>query len=164
MAKGADWTKAKALYEVGKSLRDISKETGIDNSNISKRAKKEGWSREELPRLVSDAVRVQEEITALSLPQQEIVTAEVKKILEAKDFYATHARKVAKTALSALDNDKTPANAKTTMEVLHKGLVVEGVVPYYPNAAVINNTNAQQNNAVELTAFQNRPAIKKDDC
>ena len=29
-----DWEKAKALYEADKSLRQISEETGIDNSNI----------------------------------------------------------------------------------------------------------------------------------
>jgi hypothetical protein len=44
MAKSKpDWIKAKAMYETGKSLRQIADACFIDNSNISKRAKKEGW-------------------------------------------------------------------------------------------------------------------------
>jgi hypothetical protein len=44
MAKSKpDWIKAKALYEAGKSLRQIAAETFIDHSAIGKRAKREGW-------------------------------------------------------------------------------------------------------------------------
>ena len=60
-----DWDKAKALYEADKSLRQISDETRIDNSNIAKRAKKEEWQRGVLPKLIEDTARVREEFTAL---------------------------------------------------------------------------------------------------
>jgi len=44
MAKSKpDWVKAKAMYETGKSLRQIAAEIGVDNSNLSKLAKRECW-------------------------------------------------------------------------------------------------------------------------
>lgn len=51
------WDKAKALFEADKSLRDIEKATGLDNSNIAKKAKAENWQRGVLPRLIHDSVQ-----------------------------------------------------------------------------------------------------------
>lgn len=39
------WEKAKALFELGKSLTYISDETGINKSSISKKAKAESWEK-----------------------------------------------------------------------------------------------------------------------
>jgi hypothetical protein len=38
------------------------------------------------------------------------------------------------------------------MATLKEGLIVEGIVPFYPNAPTITNTNAQQT-IVEITRF-----------
>ena len=153
MAKVSDWGRARALYEAGKSLREISKDTHIDNSNISKRAKKENWSRTGLPELIADAVRVHEEITALELPQQGVVTAEIARILEAKKFYATNARKVVKYGISALSAEPTAQSMKTVLDGMKTGMIVEGLVPFYPDktTVAISNTNAQQNNTSSMT-------------
>jgi len=161
MAKSKpDWIKAKAMFEAGKSLRQIAAECFIDNSNISKRAKKDGWQRTaELPQLIADAVSVEKRITALDLPQQTAVTAEIAKQLEGMQFYNTHARIVSKIALKSLQADMTPQNAKTTMSTLKEGLIVEGIVPFYPNAPTINNTNAQQT-VVEPVL---RPRLSKEE-
>ena len=50
----------------------------------------------------------------------------------------------------ALSKDNTPANSKVVME-MKTGMQVEGIVPFYPNAATINNTNAQQNKPIFMT-------------
>lgn len=141
------WKKAEALRKAGKSYGSIAKELNIPMTTLHDRSKKNEWDSNKTEGLIADAVRVESQIRMLEPEQSEVVRKEVEKILEARDFYATNARKVAKAALSGLAKDVSPMNAKTTMEVLHKGLVVEGVVPYYPNATTINNTNAQQNNA-----------------
>jgi len=153
MAKSKpDWIKAKAMYEAGKSLRQIAAECFIDNSNISKRAKKEGWQRTaELPQLIADAVSVERRITALDLPQQSAVTAEIAKQLEGMQFYNTHARIVSKIALKSLQADMTPQNAKTTMSTLKEGMIVEGVVPFYPNGTAIQVNSTGNTSVTEIT-------------
>ena len=144
-----NWIKAKAMYEAGKSLRDIAKVTFIDNSNISKKAKAEGWYRDsELPHLISDAVSVNARLTALDLPQLEFITEEIDKQVEGMLFYSSHARKVAKVAIDKLKDEPSIFGAKTAMATLKEGMIVEGLVPFYPNSTTINNSNAQQNNAV----------------
>ena len=40
------WKRAKALYELGYSLRDIEKDCGISNGQINKVSKREGWKKE----------------------------------------------------------------------------------------------------------------------
>jgi hypothetical protein len=145
------WDKAKALYTNGKSYREIGELLQIPFSTVRDKAKSEGWKKGELAQVILDKIKVETEIRTLEPAQQDIVRSEVNKQLEAMEFYSTNARKVAKVALSGLSKEMTPAAAKTTMEVLHKGMVVEGVVPYYPNAPTINNTNAQQNNSPQLS-------------
>lgn len=65
----ADWAKAKIMFEIGKSLNQISNELGIDKGNISKKAKKDNWQKGKLQPLIQDAVRVQEAFTILSQPE-----------------------------------------------------------------------------------------------
>ena len=79
------WLKAKALFEIGKSLTDIAEATGIDKSSISKRAKKEGWDKGKNQQLVIDKVNTVNDLEELNsqiqqLPsqiQQEVVNAEI---------------------------------------------------------------------------------------
>ncbi len=147
MAKPTDkqWAKAKALYGNGKSLREIEKAVGIPYKTVEYRAKKEGWSSTEVARAIQDKVRVEAAILHMDVAQQEIVQQEVQKQLEGMQFYSKNARIVAKIALKTLTEQPCPMNAKTTMATLKEGLIVEGLVPFYPNAQMINNTNAQQN-------------------
>lgn len=146
------WKKAEALRKAGKSYRAISKELNIPPTTLADRAKRDDWDSNKTEQLIIDAVRVESEIRSLETEQARVVREEVEKQLEGIQFYNTHARIVAKIALKSLHSDMTPANAKTTMSTLKEGLVVEGLVPFYPNAQTINNTNAQQT-VVEITRF-----------
>jgi hypothetical protein len=87
------WAQAKALFETGKSLSEISSATGIDRALISRKAKKEGWQKGIYQQLIQE-----------------------------------------------------PIDCKIVADTLVSTMKVSGVVPYYPTSAVINNTNAQQNN------------------
>ena len=142
-----DWIMAKALYEKGTSLREISKVVFIDNSNIAKKAKAEGWQRTaELPQLIADGVSVQSRFTALELPQQRVVMDSINKQLAGMDFYQSHARKAVKLGFMALSKNPTESGMKTVLDGMKSGMQVEGLVPFYPNSVVLNNsnTNTQQ--------------------
>ena len=142
MAKTID--DALALFAAGKSPRECEKLTGIPATTINRKAKERGITKGSVVQLISDAVRVGAEFGAQNGAVQEVIQKEVSKQLEGLEFYATNARKVAKMGMVALSKDNTPANSKVVMEMMKTGMIVEGIVPYYPNA-IINNTNAQQN-------------------
>lgn len=149
------WAKARALFELGKSYRDISKVLKIPVTTLSDRAKLETWKKGELVQLIADGVRVEATIRTLETEQQDTVREAVSKQLEGLEFYATNARKVAKMGMVALSKDNTPANSKVVMEMMKTSMIVEGIVPFYPNA-IINNTNAQQN-IIEPVHFTRAP-------
>ena len=65
-ATSADWEKAKALFESGKSLSEINAETGIDRATVLKRAKKDGWEKGIYQQLIVDSARVKAEISTLT--------------------------------------------------------------------------------------------------
>jgi hypothetical protein len=161
-----DWTKAKAMYETGKSLRQIACETYIDNSNISKRAKKDGWVRTaEIPQLIVDAVSVQERITALDLPHKEIVTAEIKKQIDEAEKKRKHLEFLENSTYqnlthmmkkviphkdkkgNVIDPEASISEHVQAQNALNKG--AELLAGKNPDT-VINNTNAQQNNSSDV--------------
>jgi len=148
-----------ALYRAGHSLRDCEKLTGINYRKVEREAKKRGVEKGDLSQLTSSIAKNTAEFVTLSVTEQDSVTKEVAKQLEGMQFYTTHARIVSKIALKSLQADMTPQNAKTTMATLKDGLIVEGIVPFYPNAPTINNTNAQQ------TVFEPvlRPRLSKEE-
>lgn len=142
MAKTID--DALALFAAGKSPRECEKLTGIPATTINRKAKERGIIKGSVVQLISDAVRVGAEFGAQNGAVRDLIQTEVSRQLEGMEFYATNARKVAKMGMVALSKDNTPANSKVVMEMMKTGMIVEGIVPFYPNA-IINNTNAQQN-------------------
>lgn len=152
MAKTID--EALALLASGKSPRECEKLTGISATTIRRKATERGVVKGEVAQLITDTVRVSAEIGAQNGAVQELIQSEVSKQLEGMEFYASNARKIVKIGMVAFSKDPTPLGMKNTLEAMKTGMVVEGLVPFHPNAAVINNTNAQQNNissAVTLT-------------
>jgi len=152
-----DWDIVKAFYERGLSLAEIVARPEVNiksRSQISRKAASEGWKKgTEKEQLVTQEAQTKQSLKNIQEKKETFNATElyvhnelVSKQLEGMEFYATNARKVAKVSLSSLAKDQTAAKAKIAMETLKTGMVVEGLVPYYPNAATINNTNAQQNN------------------
>ena len=92
MAKAtqADWEKAKALFEAGKSLSAINSETGIDRATVSKRAKKDGWEKGIYQQLIVDSARVKAEISTLDSTVLSVVEKEIEERTKHLQFF-THA-------------------------------------------------------------------------
>jgi hypothetical protein len=143
------WDQARTLFELGKSYREIEKETGIPFATVSYRQKKEGWCAGKLNELISEKVRVEADILNMEPAQQVIIAQEVAHRLSGMQFYSTEARKVVKKGVESFMADPNPNGMKTTLDGMKSGMQVEGLVPFYQSAQQINNTNAQQNNNEE---------------
>ena len=162
-----EWDVVKAFYERGLSLAEIVDRDEVrikSRSQISRKAASEGWKKgTEKERLVTQEVQtkqsfknIQEKKETFNATELYVHNELVAKQLEGMDFYATHARKVVKMGMVALSKDPTPIGMKTVLDGMKSGMQVEGIVPFYPNAQTINNTNAQQNNS-EPVRFTRAP-------
>ena len=132
------WERAKTLFELGKSLSEIQNETGIDRSNVNKRAKSEGWQKGFLPQIIDAKVKNLEEkfeidkaITTLTPQQQKTVVSESECILQGEDWYAKAARKVAARTVQSLDGFVEGKDFKSAADALVACMKAESLVPYY---------------------------------
>jgi hypothetical protein len=98
--------------------------------------------------LITDSVRVAAEVGVQNGAVKELIKSEVSKQLEGMAFYSNQARKAVKIGMDALKQEPTVAGMKTVLEGMKTGMIVEGLVPFYPNASVINNTVAAQSAAI----------------
>ena len=131
---------ALALFASGKSPRECEKLTGISATTINRKAKQKGVVKGAVTHLITDAVKVGAEIGALNGAVRQVVTDEVSRQLEGMEFYATNARKAVKIGLAALSKDPTPAGMKIVIDGMKTGMIVEGLVPFYPSSGTINTT------------------------
>lgn len=79
------WSKAKFLFEIGKTLQEIENETGIKRSSISKKAKEKGWIKSKNQQLKSDIVGYEEEKSTLDEKKSTLV----EKVSQLSDFEIT---------------------------------------------------------------------------
>ncbi len=141
MAKStlADWQKAKALFEAGKSLSDINKDTGIDRATVSKRAKNDGWKKGLYQQLIVDGARVKAEISTLDSTVLTIVEKEIEERTKHLQFFTHAAVKNVQEAMSMSCEDQS--DYKLRADTILKG---KEAVLGKEASTVINNTNAQQ--------------------
>jgi hypothetical protein len=143
----SDWAKARALFEAGKSFREIDEATGINYKSVERTSKKEAWQKGILSQLISDKTRVEAEFVTLESAQAEVVTNEVSERLKHIDWFTKAGLKVASMAVKSMGSDPKPIDCKIVADTLVSTMKVTGVVSYYPAATSItnNNLNAQQN-------------------
>ncbi len=141
----ADWEKAKALFEAGKSLSEINAETGIDRATVSKRAKKDGWEKGIYQQLILDGSRVKAEISTLSSTVLNVVEKEIEERTKHIQFFTNAAIKNVQESMSlqCVDQSEFKARADTILKGKETVLGKE-------TGNVINNTNAQQINHTQL--------------
>jgi hypothetical protein len=117
------WEKARLYFEAGQSLSKISNELGIDKGAISKKAKSEGWvkNNREKQQLILDDVRVR--VAKSSLSKQEVAVHEsiVDERTRALVFFANITRKNLSAVDNMLDNESTLMDRLTAQTIYEKG-------------------------------------------
>jgi predicted transcriptional regulator len=132
----------KALFEAGKSLSDINKDTGIDRASVSKRAKKDGWEKGIYQQLIADGSRVKAEISTLSSTVLNVVEKEIEERTKHITFLNNLTLKNLSVMSKKVNADFEMVEHKIFQETVNKASeLLLGKEP----ATVINNTNAQQN-------------------
>jgi len=143
------WVLAEDLFMAGKSLSQITDETGIKKSSLSERAKKYNWVKGRHEPLVKKAVDLEKQTEQLTEKQKKIYNSDV----EALAKHTIRTNSISETAQilmirrMSIEKDNMPINdIKTIIEANDKASITLGVNPRHANAPQINNTNAQQNN------------------
>lgn len=137
-ATASDWDKAKDMFEIGKSLTEISDETGIDRATISKRSKKDNWEKAKFQQLITDTVRVRKQISTLSSTLQQSVENEISDRLRHEQFFTNAAIRNVQESLQV--PCESQQDFKYRAETIQKGR--ETVLGKSPDSAVqINNNN-----------------------
>jgi hypothetical protein len=147
-----DWGRAREYYESGLSLSKIQDKTGIDRANISKKAKLDGWvkNNSEKQQLILDDIRVTVAKTTMSQQaldiHNELVDDKTRKIIR-YDSYQDRLAAVGMAMIEQkLDKNGKPTDELSPMELTAISRVVkdsrEGVVGKAPDTAIqINNNN-----------------------
>jgi hypothetical protein len=136
------WAKARALFEVGKSLSAINLETGIDRAAISRKAKKDGWIKGEQQQLIVDAARVRVELSTLEPVLLSVVDAEITERTKHIQILNNMTLKNLAVMNKKVNEDFEMNEHKLFQETVNKAS--EQLLGKDP-VTVINNTNAQQN-------------------
>lgn len=152
----AQWERAKTLFELGRSLSEIQNETGIDRSNVNKRAKSEGWNKGFLPQIIDSNIKnIKEKIefdeiyTTLTPQQQSTVVSETERILQGKDWYAKAARKVARKTVESIDGFVEGKDFKAAADALVACMKAESIVPYYPTPTTAVKVDMNSNEKLD---------------
>lgn len=135
------WAKARALFEVGKSLSAINLETGIDRAAISRKAKKDGWIKGEQQQLIVDAARVKAKLSTLEPVLLSVVDAEITERTKHIQILNNMTLKNLAVMNKKVNEDFEMNEHKLFQETVNKAS--EQLLGKDPQT-VINNTNAQQ--------------------
>jgi hypothetical protein len=149
MAKTVD--DALVLLASGKSPRECEKLTGIPATTISRKAKERGIVKGSVAQLISDTVRVSQEIGAQDGAVQEFIKEEVTRRLDGMEFYASNARKAVKMGLSALSQAPSPMGMKIVLDGMKTGMIVEGLVPFYSTQVVQQEQSTETQEPIRFT-------------
>ena len=140
MAKAtqADWEKAKALFEAGKSLSRINLETGIDRATVSKRAKKDGWEKGIYQQLIVDSARVKAEISTLDSTVLSVVEKEIEERTKHLQFFTNATLKNMSSMMKKIGDNTVIVEHKIAQAALKDAK--ETVLGKTPDTAIqINN-------------------------
>lgn len=146
------WAKIKALFELGVSLKDISKEIGIDKAAVSRRAKAEGWEKAVNQPLVDIIVKAKQQLKEVdkiksTKSQQEVnaIDTAVEKRLMRLEFFDNAHVLVAQVTVNKI---KVEGEAASFQDLSAAANTItkarEGVMGKTPDVAIQVNNNGQQ--------------------
>ena len=147
----AQWEKVRVDHEVnGMSFSELERKYGVNNSNISRRAKKEGWNQAETQNLITATVENEKEKLALRRETQKLNAETQRAVQEAvfdrlafelqsnADFQA--ARDKARALLAETDKMGDVVQAANVFTMQRKAMLGEGPMI----AMQLNNSEPQK--------------------
>nr|DAK49392.1 MAG TPA: helix-turn-helix, Psq domain [Caudoviricetes sp.] len=147
----AQWEKVRVDHEVnGMSFSELERKYGVNNSNISRRAKKEGWNQTETQNLITATVENEKEKLALRRETQKLNAETQRAVQEAvfdrlafelqsnADFQA--ARDKARALLAETDKMGDVVQAANVFTMQRKAMLGEGPMI----AMQLNNSEPQK--------------------
>ena len=147
----AQWEKVRVDHEVnGMSFSELERKYGVNNSNISRRAKKEGWNQTETQNLIAATVENEKEKLALrnetqrlnatlrSAVQEEVFDRLAFELQSNADFQA--ARDKARALLAETDKMGDVVQAANVFTMQRKAMLGEGPMI----AMQLNNSEPQK--------------------
>ncbi len=153
------WLKAKSLFEAGKSLSEIHKETTIDKAAISRAAKKESWEKGKNQQLILDAARVTEEMSTLSSTALDVVVKEIDERTKHIQFFNNATLKNLSLMTRKLDEGTSVLEHKIAQDAIAKGR--ETVLGKTPDTAIqVNTDNKPRSITINGRAIEPRRAPK----
>ena len=87
------WDKARGMYELNKSFREIEAELHIPRSSLHRRALYEGWEKGSLLPLVNEMVRVETLLQQLTPKEREKVKHEINRKRRLEEIYQDNPNK-----------------------------------------------------------------------
>ena len=155
----AQWEKVRVDHEVnGMSFSELERKYGVNNSNISRRAKKEGWNQTETQNLITATVENEKEKLALRRETQKLNAETQRAVQEAvfdrlafelqsnADFQA--ARDKARALLAETDKMGDVVQAANVFTMQRKAMLGEGPMI----AMQLNNSEPQRIERVVVDA------------
>lgn len=122
--KNYDFEKAKALYGMGKTPRQIEVELKIPKTTIERKAKEHGWAKGSLGQLVQDAVKLTENMGQKSGAERDAVQNEAERILKAKGYIENVSLLAVKRIAQLLPNEDNIAMINQGMNALKTAKVI----------------------------------------
>lgn len=132
MAKNYDFDKAKALYGLGKTLREIERETEIPFKTIDRRAKAEGWSKDSMTQKIIDVSKAKEILTQATDTERRIIDTESNRALKAKGYIFDTALLAIERIAQLIPQETDLVKIKAATDGLKTSMITTGVVDYYP--------------------------------
>ena len=139
--KQPDWARAKALYSMGKTLRDIEHESGIPFKTIDRRAKAEQWNRDEMTQKIERVSIAKEILTQASDTERNIIDKESDKILKAKGYLFDATLLGAQRIVLSMKTETDLTKLSHGMNALKTARQAAGIDPIHSN----QNNNIQVN-------------------
>jgi predicted DNA-binding protein YlxM (UPF0122 family) len=141
------WERAKEYFEAGLSLSDITLRTTIDKASVSRRAKRDGWikNNDEKQQLILDAVRVAEVKTTLNQQALSVHDELVNEKLRMMGLLRTFNEKAVKKATQMLDKIDNAQEFKFLADGVDKVSITAGINERHAKPTQINNTTQTAN-------------------
>lgn len=158
------WEKAKTLFETGEfSLSQISRETGIAKSTISKEAKKKQWKSGEQADYIEAKVLIAEKKSTLNVEKINTLDEVANIVLRRKNLIFQTSEKAVQRINEMLDIVEDAKSLKDLTDALDKSSLTLNVNARHANTNIIQNSNVSTSSELKLSKTEINEILKESE-